>query len=127
MLILVFLALGVVFFTTLFVVSSSRTYFQNAQYNYNAEQALFLAEAGVDKAMASLNATWGSYSGESETFLGEGSYSVTITNKDATTKIITATGYIPSKTNLKVSRTISVQALGVGSDYSLIRGTYLIK
>ena len=127
MLIIVFLALGVVLFTVLFVVSGSQTYFQNAQYNYNAEQATAIAEAGIDKALASLNATWGSYSGELETPLGDGSFSVLITNKDATTRILTVTGYIPNKTNPKVKRTILVQVAGTASDYSLIKGTYQVK
>lgn len=127
MLIIVFVALGVALFTVLSVVSGSQTYFQNAQYNYNAEQSFALAEAGVDKALASLNATWGSYNGEIETSLGEGSYSVTIENLSPTTKLLTVTGYIPSRTNPKVKRTISIQVLGVASEYSLIRGTYQVK
>ena len=124
---LVFIALGVVLFTVLFVVGGSQTYFQNAEYNYQAEQATTLAEGGIDKALASLNATWGSYSGETETSLGDGSYSVTVDNKDAGIKILTVTGYIPSKLNSKVSRTISIQVLGVASTYSLVKGTYQIK
>lgn len=127
LLIIVFLVLGVVFFIVLFMTSGSYTFFQNAQYNYKAEQAISIAEAGIDKAIASLNATWGSYSGETETFFGEGSYSVTIENKAGNIKIITATGYIPSKINNKVKRIISIQALGTGSTFSLVKGTYQAK
>lgn len=127
MLIIVFAALGVILFSALFVVSSSQTFFQNAQYSYNAEQAMAIAEAGIDKALASLNATWGSYSGEAESSFGEGFYSVEVKNKDASTKIVTVTGYIPNKTSPKVKRTISVQVLGVASSFSIIKGTYQVK
>lgn len=124
---LVLIALGVVLFTVLFVVSGSQTYFQNAQYSYQVEQATAIAEAGIDKALASLNATWGSYSGEVETLIGDGSYSVTITEKVANTKILTVTGYIPNKTNHKVAKTISIEVSGSASTYSLVKGTYQIK
>lgn len=127
MLLFGFVALGIVLFTVLFIVSGAQTFFQNAQYNYNAEQATAIAEAGIDKALASLNATWGSYSGEIETPFGDGSYSVIIENKDANTKILIVTGYIPNKTNPKVKRTISIQVSGSASTYSLVKGTYQVK
>ncbi len=126
-LLLVFVALGVLLFTVLFVTSGSQTFFQNAQYSYNAEQATALAEAGIDKGLASLNATWGSYNGELETVLGDGTYSVAIASKDSNTKILTATGYVPDKTNPKVKKTVSVQISGSGSTYSLVKGTYVIR
>lgn len=114
-LILVFVALGVVLFTVLFIISGAQLYFQNALYSANAEQATALAEAGIDKALNSLNRTGGIYNGEAETFLGDGSYSVTITSTDASTKLIQSTGYIPNKTKAKVKRTIKITASrGVG-------------
>lgn len=124
---LVFIVLGVVLFIVLFVTSSSQTYFQNAQYSYQSEQIMAITEAGIDKAIASLNATWGDYTGESETILGDGSYSVTVANKDINTKIVTATGFIPSKENPKLKRVISVEVSGAGSTYSLVKGTYQVK
>lgn len=118
MLILVFIALGVVLFTVLFVIGGAQVYFQNASYAANSEKAFSLAEAGVDKALASLNKTGGSYNGESETVFGDGSYSVAVTDKDAGTKILQVTGYIPNKTNPTVKRTISVQASkGIGLSF----------
>jgi len=121
-LILVFVALGVVLFTTLFIIGGAQVYFQNTQYSTNAEKATALAEAGVDKALNSLNKTGGSYNGETETIFGDGSYSVLVTNKDAVDKILQVTGYIPSKANPKTKRTISVQAskgVGVAFIYGL--------
>ncbi|MCL5784718.1 MAG: hypothetical protein M1142_05190 [Patescibacteria group bacterium] len=109
-LILTFAALGIALFTVLFVIAGSQVYFQNAQYSYRSESAMAIAEAGVDKALASLNKTGGSYNGEAETSFGEGSYSVIVTDKDAATKILQVTGYIPNKANPKVKRTITIQA-----------------
>ncbi len=121
MLIFVFVALGVVLFTVLFIVGGAQIFFQNSNYSYNAESAQTIAEAGIDKAVASLNKTGGTYNGEAETALGAGSYSVTISSKDAATKVITSTGYIPNKTNQKVKRTIQIQ-LSTGTGISFVYG-----
>lgn len=122
MLILVFLALGVVLFTVMFVIGGSQIYFQNSQYSYLAESTTALAEAGIDKALNSLNKTGGSYNGELETSLGDGSYTVSITSTDAATKIIEATGYIPNKDKAKVKKTIkttSSRGVGVAFNYGI--------
>lgn len=117
-LIIVFVALGVVLFSVLFIIAGAQIYFGNAQHAYEAEKAVFLAEAGIDKAVNSLNKN-PNYAGETETNLGDGSYSVTLTTKDAASKIIEATGYIPSKTNPKVKRTIKIESSrGVGVAFS---------
>jgi len=118
MLILVFIALGVVLFTVLFIIGGAQLYYQNAQYTANSEKAASLAEAGVDKALASLNKTGGTYNGESETILGDGSYSTAVTDKDAGTKILQVTGYIPNKTNPTTKKTISTQvSKGIGISF----------
>lgn len=102
-------------FTVLSVIAGAQIYSANTVYSTNAEVATALAEAGVDKALASLNKTGGSYLGETETTLGEGSYSVTITSTDPATKVIEATGYVPSKVNTKAKRTIKItSSRGVG-------------
>lgn len=114
-LIIVFISLAVVLFSVLAIVTGAQIYFSNALYSANSTMATNLAEAGVDKALASLNKTGGSYNGEGETSLGEGSYSVTIATKDAATKVIEATGYVPNKANPKSTRTIKITASkGVG-------------
>lgn len=117
-LVVVLAAFGVVLFSVLFIVAGAQLYFQNTSYSKDERQAILLAEAGVDKAVTSLNKTGGSYNGESETILGEGSYSVTITTKDATTKVIESTGYIPDKANAKVKRTVRIDtSKGVGVSF----------
>ncbi len=85
-------------------------------------QATNLAEAGLDKAVASLNSSGGVYNGEGETIAGPGSYEVTITSKDAATNIIQSTGYIPNKTNPTSKRTVQIQVSkgqGVAFTYGL--------
>lgn len=121
-LVLVFAALGIVLFTVLFIIGGAQIYFNNALYSANSEKATALAEAGIDKALASLNATGGSYNGETETFLGDGTYSVTVTSVDAASKLIEATGYIPNKEKPKVKRTIKVttsRGTGVAFNYGI--------
>lgn len=116
--VIVLAALGVVLFSVLFIIAGAQIYYQNASYSTDAEKAAALAEAGVDKALNSLNKTGGSYSGESETFLGDGSYSVSITSIDAATKLLTVTGYLPNKSNPRVQRTVKIQASqGVGVSF----------
>lgn len=114
----VLVTLGVVLFTVLFIVAGAQLYFQNATYSANSEKATALAEAGIDKALASLNATGGSFNGETETSLGEGSYSVTITSQDVGTRIIESTGYVPSKAEAKTKRTVKITvSRGVGTAF----------
>lgn len=121
-LVIIIAALGVVLFTVLSVVAGAQIYFSNSMYTYNGEKAIALAEAGVDKSITALNKTGGGYSGEVETILGEGSYSVAITSKDAATKAIEATGYVPNKLNPKTKRTIKISAsrgVGVAFNYGI--------
>lgn len=114
-LVVVFVALGVVLLSVLSLVAGAQVYFSNSNFTYNNEQATALAEAGVDKAITSLNKTGGSYNGEAETTLGDGTYSVTITTKDAATKVISSTGYIPNKAKAKTKRIVQTTvSKGVG-------------
>lgn len=120
--IITFAVLATVLFIVLFLVAGSQIYYTNTTYSTNAEQAVALAEAGIDKAVAALNKTGGSYSGETETFLGDGSYSVVMTSKDAGTKIIESTGYIPNKENPRAKRTIKIESsrgVGVAFTYGI--------
>lgn len=118
-LVLAIIVAGLVLFNILLIIGGSQLFSQNTNYTVEATQALSLAEAGVNKALASLNKTAGNYNGESEVSLGVGSYSVTITNKGSAAKLITSTGYIPNKTNPKVARVISVEASsGIGTAFN---------
>lgn len=122
MLVVVFIALGVVLFTVLSIITGAQIYYSNASYLADSEKAIALAEAGADKALASLNKTGGSYNGETEVVLGGGSYSVTVTSLDASTKVIEATGYVPSRANAKAKRTIKItssRGVGVAFHYGI--------
>ncbi len=128
-LIIVFVALGVVLFTVLSVVAGAQIYFSNASYTVNAEKATALAEAGVDKAINSLNKNPSGYTGEGLGTegvaignAGDGEYSVKITSKDVSTKLIEATGFIPNKTSAKVKRTVKIslsRGVGVAFNYGI--------
>lgn len=120
-LVLAIIVVAFVLINTLVIISGATLYSQNSNYSLESTQATDLAEAGINKALASLNKTGGSYNGESETFLGSGSYSVTITTKDAGTKIIESTGYIPSKEKPKIKKTIKTSA-GKGEGISFLYG-----
>ena len=120
-LMLLILVVSIVLIITMALVGGATLYFQSATYALNAEKATALAEAGVDKAIVSLNKN-PSYTGEIETVLGDGSYAISITTKDAATKIIESTGYIPDKLDPKVKRTIKIVAskgIGLAFNYGV--------
>lgn len=108
-LVLALIALGVIITGVVAVYSGSLTTKQNSRYSLDNLDATNLAEAGIDKAVASLNKTAGSYSGESETILGNGSYSVQVTPIDSNTIKITSTGYIPNAQNPKTKKKVSIE------------------
>lgn len=115
---LVIVIMGVVMVITLLLIGGSQLYFQNTTYSVEAEKAINLAEAGVDKALESLNKTGGDYSGESETFVGNGSYSVNVSSVNSGTKIIESTGYLPDKAKARVKRVVKVTvSRGVGASF----------
>lgn len=123
--VLAVIVLTLIMVNTILLISRSLTLSQSSDYNTFASQAGSLAEAGIDKAVSSLNKTGGAYTGESETFIGPGSYSVSITSKDASTDIVTATGYVPNKTNPKAKRTVQIQitkGTGISFVYGMLTG-----
>lgn len=106
--VLTLVVISLVLFTTLFIISGSLLYSQNTNFSLQSAQAINLAEAGVDKAIASLNSSAGSYSGDSATVFGSGEYLVTVTTL-GNNKVIESTGYIPSKNNVKAKKAVKVQ------------------
>lgn len=106
--VLTLVVISLVLFTTLFIISGSLLYSQNTNFSLQSAQAINLAEAGVDKAIASLNSSAGSYTGDSATTFGSGEYSVTVTTL-GNNKVIESTGYIPSKDNAKAKKVVKVQ------------------
>ncbi len=122
-LILAIVVLSLVVISTVLLLNGSISFLQNTNYSVSKLQAVSLAEAGIDKAVASLNATGGSYSGEgtgvSGIALGSGEYSVTITNIDANSKKITSTGYVPNKIKPVDTRVVNlIVSKGVGASFN---------
>lgn len=115
-------ALMVVLFSVLFLITGSQIYYLNSTNATESEKVIALAESGIDKAIAAINSPGSNYSGESETLLGDGSFSVTVTNMGNSNKIIAATGYIPNKQTPKLKKTIKTQltnGVGVSFNYGM--------
>ncbi|MFA5933329.1 MAG: choice-of-anchor R domain-containing protein [Microgenomates group bacterium] len=113
-LVLAIIVVGLVLVNSLAIIGGANIYSQNTNYSVTSTQAINLAEAGVEKALASLN-LGGSYSGDTEIKLDEGSISIKVTSPNQSSKIIEATGYVPSKSNPKSQRTVKITASkGVG-------------
>lgn len=116
---LALIVLTIVLVLAVVLATNSFTYKQNSRYSLNSLEATNLAEAGIDKAVASLNETGGTYNGETGTDLGDGEFSVVITNVDQNTKIIESTGYIPNKENPKSKKTVAITvAKGAGLSFN---------
>lgn len=100
---LVFLA---VFFTvSTGMVAYSTQLARSENYATASAQAFNLAEAGIDKAITELNLS-SSYTGESNTSLGQGTFTTTVTSVDSSTKTITSTGYIPNSGSPIATKTV---------------------
>lgn len=107
--ILSLIVLTIVIIGVLVMISNSFTAKQNSRYTLDSLDATNLAEAGIDKAVATLNKTAGQYNGESETQLGNGSYVVKVTPVDASSFQVESTGYIPNIANYKSKKTVSIK------------------
>ncbi|MFH0937170.1 MAG: choice-of-anchor R domain-containing protein [Candidatus Daviesbacteria bacterium] len=117
--ILAVIVVGLVLVNTLGIIGGSQIFSQNTNYTLRSTQAVHLAEAGIDKAIASLNTTGGSYNGETKTLLGPGEYTVTVTNKNPTTKIVKSTAYVPSEAEAKSTKTIQIEiSRGIGAAFN---------
>lgn len=116
---LALIVLTVVLVVAVVLTTNSFTYKQNSRYSLEKLEATNLAEAGIDKAVAALNETGGTYNGEAETSIGEGEFSVSITNIDQDTKLVESTGYVPSKEDPKSTQKIAITvAKGAGMSFN---------
>jgi hypothetical protein len=71
-------------------------------------QALAIAEGAVEKATSAINQN-ASYTGETGTVLGAGTFTVTISSINSSTKLITATGYVPNSTSPLARKTVQTK------------------
>lgn len=70
-------------------------------------QALALAEAGVDEAVYQLNQNT-DYTGETDSALGPGTFTVTVSTVNESTKQVTVTGFVPNSAHPLAQRTVHV-------------------
>jgi hypothetical protein len=82
---------------------------------YLAERAVSIAEGGADFAVYKLNQPNSTYTGETGTSFGGGSYSVAVTNVDASTKQLTVTATVPSGVR-PLTRRVRLTLSGTPSD-----------
>ncbi|MDE2021500.1 MAG: hypothetical protein KGI71_01055 [Patescibacteria group bacterium] len=93
---------------------------QSARYRVESAQALAIAEAGIDEAVYQLNNSEG-YTGETNTVLGNGVFTVVVSNTSTNTDRLTVTGYVPNATNPVAIKTVAVL---VGLDTSVVSFHY---
>ncbi len=106
--------LGIFFTVGSAYLSSVTSSARNARYGVASAQALSLAEAGMDKAAYELNQNT-SYSGETNTALSPGVFTIAVSNIDSITKRITVTGYVPNSSNPTATRIIKAN-VGINND-----------
>jgi len=104
------IVIGLVFFAMMILFSAAilvyiSTYLKSESQNIAKAQALQLAEAGIDKAAYELNRN-SSYTGESNTTLGNGSFTVTVSSVDSEHKRVTSVGTAPFSGGHTTTRTI---------------------
>lgn len=104
-LVLALVFLGIFFTTATAYLSSMTTSARSARYDVASAQALSLAEAGMDEAVYQLNQNSG-YTGENDTALGAGTFTVNVSTVDGNTKRVTATGSVPNDATPLASRTV---------------------
>jgi hypothetical protein len=97
--------------------------------SYQNISALTLAEAGINKALWEINKAGSGYTGETNnTTLAGGAFDVVVTTSGPNQRVITATGYVPSKADYKSKRIIRVKvadkpsSTGVAFNYGIQAG-----
>lgn len=88
--------------------------------SYSSRQALNLAESGIEQAIRALNAN-SNYPGETNTTLGNGMFTTTVTGTGAS-RTITSVGYIPNATDPRVTRTVKAEAILGGTSAEFFYG-----
>ncbi|GEM_PF-2697928 len=103
---LVFLVVLMVFTGALF--SQTTNFLRFSARSTTDEQAINLAEAGIDTAIWNINLSPSTYSGETNTQLGPGTFTITVTPKTSTSKTISATGYVPNAAAPRSKRSVKI-------------------
>ena len=83
---------------------------KGTRQSYSNDQALYLADAGLEQAIYQLNQNSG-YSGETNTPLDNGKFSTNVVSSGLGNSVtITSTGIVPNTVNGQVSKTVSASA-----------------
>lgn len=119
------IAIGLVFFAIMLIFSAAilvsvSSYLKSERQSISKQQALQLAEAGIEEAAYRLNQD-SSYTGESNTTLGDGTFTIAVSTINGSTKGVTATGYIPSSNN---PQAVSVIKANLSINNSIIAFNY---
>ena len=114
---------GIFFTVTTALIGFIASYDRAERASIASAQALAIAEGALEQAVNQLNLT-PSYTGETNTALGKGTFTVTIATVDSQTKRVTATGYIPSNVNPTTVKTV---AANIGINASNISFHYGIQ
>lgn len=119
-LIFVLIASAVVMITTTAFFNYFASAIKAERFSFAGAQAQSLAEAGVDKAVYELNQSSG-YSGETNTALGNGSFTVSVSSIDSITKRITVTASVPNSSHPTATKVVKVN---VGINSSIVSFRY---
>lgn len=117
---IVFLAVMIILIGSLY--SRLGNFLFSGKSSVEKEQVLQLAEAGIDKAIWELNQTGGSYTGETDSAFGSGTFTVEVTTIDPSTKKIESSAYIPNAVNPLKSKKITVRARTQNANVSFLYG-----
>lgn len=112
--------LGIFATTSAAYLNSTTSFSKSTRYDVESAQALAVAEAGMDKAVYELNQNT-SYSGEANTVIGDGVFTVAVSNINSTSKQITVTGYVPNSSSPRATRIVKAN---VGIDNAVISFNY---
>lgn len=124
------LVMTLVFLGVLFTISTAYLSFvtsstRSVRTDVANAQALSLAEAGIDKAAYQLNQS-GSYTGETNTALGAGTFTTTVTSLDSSSKRISVTASVPDSVHpistKTVKATVSINSNIVSFRYGVQAG-----
>ncbi|KKR81239.1 MAG: hypothetical protein UU73_C0003G0197 [Candidatus Daviesbacteria bacterium GW2011_GWA1_41_61] len=116
--VLALIVLGLILTMTLVIISGAMNFWVNSRYSLQSAQAINLAEAGLDKAITSLNAQGGAYFGQGETFFGPGSFEITVTTLANGSKNVESWGFVPSKAQPKSKKQVKATvSRGLGAAF----------
>lgn len=101
--------LGIFFTVGSAYLSSVTSSARSARNDVANAQALAIAEAGIDEAIYRLNQD-GNYTGETNTAVGNGVYTVAVSSVNSATKRLTATGSVPNTANPRATKTVTALA-----------------